>query len=165
MKICLVRHGSAGEAGPDYPDDRLRPLTAEGREAMELAARGLALLVKPRVVLSSPLVRAMQTAEIVARAWGTKAEAWEGSPWGGFDQLLAGMASRGADQVVAFVGHAPSIGEFASYLLTGDPDAAAFAVKKGAALLLDGQGEPASFELVWSIPPGALRRIAASTGQ
>ena len=66
-ELYLVRHGLAEERGEKWPDDTKRPLTEEGIVRMRKAARGLARLgVAVDVVLTSPLVRARQTADIVA---------------------------------------------------------------------------------------------------
>src|SRR3954453_21785562 len=72
MDIYLVRHAIAHERDSErWPDDAKRPLTDDGRERFELAARGLPRIV-PTVarVLSSPCTRAWQTAEILASRTG-----------------------------------------------------------------------------------------------
>src|SRR5947209_13148449 len=69
FELYLVRHGVAEERGEKWPDDTKRPLTADGVERMRKAARGLERLdVQLDVILSSPLVRARQTAEILSSA-------------------------------------------------------------------------------------------------
>src|SRR6266436_1539159 len=66
-ELYLIRHALAADRGDAWPDDSKRPLTDEGMSRMRKAARGLARLgVSVEVVLTSPLVRARQTAEIVA---------------------------------------------------------------------------------------------------
>src|SRR5438034_11639970 len=66
-EIYLIRHGLAEERGDSWPDDAKRPLTDEGISRMRKSVRGLSRLgVTLDVVLTSPLVRARQTAEIVA---------------------------------------------------------------------------------------------------
>src|SRR5216683_2320278 len=66
-ELYLIRHGLAEERGEAWPDDSKRPLTEEGMSRLRKQARGLARLgVMLDVVLTSPLVRARQTAEIVA---------------------------------------------------------------------------------------------------
>src|SRR3954466_2368199 len=67
VELYLIRHAIAEERGEKWPDDTKRPLSATGIARMRRAARGLKRLgVKFDVVLASPLVRARQTAEIVA---------------------------------------------------------------------------------------------------
>ena len=68
--LYLIRHAIAYERGPKWPDDTKRPLTRVGIAKMRRAATGIvAAGVKVDLVLSSPLVRARQTAEIVAGAF------------------------------------------------------------------------------------------------
>src|SRR5512138_1330454 len=67
FELYLVRHAIAEERGDAWPDDTKRPLTADGASRMRKAARGLSRMdVTLDVILSSPLVRARQTAEILA---------------------------------------------------------------------------------------------------
>ena len=67
LEVYLVRHAVAAERGPRFPDDRLRPLTEGGVDKFTRAVAGLARLgVTLDVVLTSPLVRARQTADLLA---------------------------------------------------------------------------------------------------
>src|ERR1051326_8942155 len=70
--LWIVRHGVAYEHDPTrWPDDADRPLTAEGKRSFAAAARGLKRIAsKPDLVLTSPCVRAVQTAEILAEYAG-----------------------------------------------------------------------------------------------
>jgi phosphohistidine phosphatase len=101
MRLFLVRHA---EAAPGEPDE-LRPLTAAGRAvARDLGER----LASEHLdaVLSSPLLRARETAEQIARAAGLTAEADERlAPGATADDLKAAIARRGA--TVVAVGHQP----------------------------------------------------------
>src|SRR3954454_25418306 len=66
-EIYFIRHGLAEDRGEAWPDDAKRPLTDEGMSRMRKAVRGLSRMgVSIDVVLTSPLVRTRQTAEIVA---------------------------------------------------------------------------------------------------
>ena len=69
MKIYLIRHSNAVDPGtPGYEDDSLRPLTEKGRDKMNKIAAALkALDVQPDLIVSSPYVRARETAEILAK--------------------------------------------------------------------------------------------------
>jgi phosphohistidine phosphatase len=161
--LCLVRHGLAGERGPQWPDDRLRPLTAEGRAKMKAAAAGLATLIAPQLILTSPLVRAAQTAEIVADALpGVPVRTCDALANGDHAALLAEAAAAGDGALVVAVGHEPSISEALSWLLTGDASAATFDVKKGAAALVTFAGAPAAGAgtLEWLLPPKTLRALS-----
>lgn len=164
MQLCLVRHAVAEERGPRWPDDRLRPLTAEGRERMRPAAAGIAVLVQPGHVLTSPLVRARQTAAIVAEAFGNvPVIETDALADGDHDALLAAArATRG--ETVAAVGHEPWLSEAVSYFLTGSGASASIRFKKGAAALLSFPGEagPGRATLEWLIQPAGLRAIGRS---
>ena len=69
--FSIVRHAIAVPHGtPEVPEDE-RPLTPRGEKRFRVAAKGLARICRrPDVLLSSPLVRARQTADIAAEAWG-----------------------------------------------------------------------------------------------
>ena len=124
MFLYLVRHAVAGDADPaQWPDDRDRPLTPDGEKKFREVAAGLATLAtKVDVLLSSPLVRAWQTAVILQKHAGwpepLKSEALAFAIPAEVIDALQPHASVGS---MALVGHAPGMYEFASYLLTGDP--------------------------------------------
>src|SRR5687767_6169527 len=107
-QVCLVRHAIAGEADPrKWPDDRLRPLTGEGAAKMREAARGLAEIFGASAILSSPLVRARETAEILMEVFDIEDLHLSDSLANGDDgQLLADIEALGAARVFA-VGHEP----------------------------------------------------------
>lgn len=72
MEVTFMRHGVAVDRNdPECPIDSERPLTLEGKNRVESAARGLkAIGIKPRVILTSPYLRCTQTARIVAQGLG-----------------------------------------------------------------------------------------------
>ena len=113
MRVILVRHA---EAAPGEPDAQ-RPLTAAGREAArELAARLAA--ERPSFVLSSPLLRARETATPIAEAAGVALEVDHRlAPGAGVDDLRAATTGKGEPVVV--VGHQPDCGEIV-LALTGE---------------------------------------------
>jgi phosphohistidine phosphatase SixA len=163
-ELCLVRHGIAGTPGPRWPDDRKRPLTPGGRAKMETAAPGLWALFEPDVIFTSPLTRAVQTAEVIASLRPAmrpiETDLLASHDFGGFLRLVA---SNGAGRLMG-VGHVPSINMLASFALTGDPESVWFEVKKGSAILLSFAGEvrAGGAVLSWALPPRALRAIAQS---
>jgi phosphohistidine phosphatase len=113
VRLVLVRHA---EAAPGEPDE-LRPLTPAGRAAARKLADEL-VGEHPVAVLSSPLLRARETAEQIARAAGIEAEADERlAPGATADDVKAATANRG-DTVVA-VGHQPDCSSIVLEL-TGD---------------------------------------------
>jgi phosphohistidine phosphatase len=168
VDLYIVRHAIAVERGdPAYPWDDDRPLTPEGIHKFRLAARGLEKLgVKPARILSSPLIRARQTAEILRDAVAPDLEIEYTpalKPGADFGETLGAVAALGAKSA-AIVGHEPHLSEFASYLLCGPGATTSITLKKGASALVQFPTEPAPGlgYLEWLIQPGALRRIAES---
>jgi phosphohistidine phosphatase len=161
MRVLIVRHAIAVERGtPDIPDDE-RPLTAEGRRRFRKAAAGLARIVRrPDVLLSSPLPRARQTAEIAARAWGKVAVTDEPALAGGaFDDVARVLDQHKDKRLVALVGHEPSLSLILARLL-GTRDAERLAFRKGGAALVDLPAVPAEgATLLWFLPPRILRQL------
>jgi phosphohistidine phosphatase len=115
MRLYLVRHA---EAEPGTPDE-LRPLTANGRQAARALGRQLREETgRVDAVVSSPLLRARQTAEAIARELDLQAEPVELlAPGAGEAELLAAIEGRG--DVVVAVGHQPDCGKLAAALQGG----------------------------------------------
>jgi phosphohistidine phosphatase len=115
MRVYLVRHA---EAEPGEPDE-LRTLTPHGRrQAQELAKRFARRGILPEVVLSSPLLRARQTADAIAAGTGVAAEPDERlAPGATADDLRAAVAGRG--DIVVVVGHQPDCGQIAAAISGG----------------------------------------------
>ncbi|HEV2150191.1 MAG TPA: phosphohistidine phosphatase SixA [Longimicrobiaceae bacterium] len=167
MQLLVIRHAIAEEReefARTGRDDGLRPLAPKGRRRMRRAARGLRRVV-PRlgVLAASPLVRAVQTAEIVAEAFGgIPAERWEELAPGVHPSLLVERLRslpRPAGPV-AMVGHEPDLGELVSWLLSGRTPSFV-EMKKGAACLLEFEGppDPERARLLWYLAPAHLRRL------
>jgi phosphohistidine phosphatase len=160
--IYLVRHGLAAERGAEFPDDDERPLTSEGIERFRQEMPGLKELnVRLDRVLTSPLVRAVQTAEILAAGIGCEAPLVTVDalrPDGRYDALTAALGRLGRDRSVALVGHMPSIGEIAARLI-GAKEPLAF--KKGGVCCIETETLPpvGAGQLVWFLPPKALRGL------
>ncbi len=110
MRLFLVRHA---EAEPGEPDD-LRTLTPHGRrQAQELGERFAKHRIAPDAILSSPLLRARQTAEGIAAGVGLTAEPDERlAPGATADDVRAAVAGRG--EIVVVVGHQPDCGQIAA---------------------------------------------------
>jgi phosphohistidine phosphatase len=111
----------AAERGEAYPDDSKRPLTSEGITRMKQIARGLARLgVSFDQILTSPLVRARQTAEVLAEHVDGKPPinlAQSLVPGGKFTALVDDLAKYSRRSRIALVGHEPDLGQFAARLL------------------------------------------------
>ena len=105
MRLFLVRHA---EAAPGDPDD-LRPLTPAGRDAARQLGARLAV-EHPEAVLTSPLLRARETAVAIADASGLEAEADERlAPGATADDVRSAATGRG--ETVVAVGHQPDCSE------------------------------------------------------
>jgi phosphohistidine phosphatase SixA len=126
MRLFLARHA---KAAPGHPDE-LRPLTPEGREQAQRLAERL-VPERPAVVLTSPLLRARETAEAVARATGAELRVDERLAPGATAELLL-EAIAGLGDAVVTVGHQPDCSEIAEALGAGE-----VAFKPGAVLELD----------------------------
>jgi phosphohistidine phosphatase len=107
VRLFVVRHA---EAAPGEPDD-LRTLTAQGKlQARELGRRFVRKKIKPDAVISSPLLRARETAEGIASAVGVEPEQDERlAPGATSDDVRAVVADRG--DTVVIVGHQPDCGQ------------------------------------------------------
>ncbi|RPJ69761.1 MAG: phosphohistidine phosphatase SixA [Acidobacteria bacterium] len=161
-RIYIVRHAIAAERGNAYPDDRLRPLTPAGIERFRKVVRGLAWLdVRVDRILTSPLVRARQTADILAENLPGKPQVIETDalvPGATYDELRTHMAEFSRCSSVALVGHEPDIGHVAARLL-GLRHPLAF--KKGGVCRIDMETLPPAGpgELRWFVPPRMLARL------
>lgn len=167
MRLLIVRHAVAEEremfASSGKPDSE-RPLTERGRAKMVRAAQGLRrALSKIDVLATSPYVRARDTAAILAAAYSLRTvhrvDALE--PDGSSDAVADWLRQQIDDSTVAIVGHEPSLGMHASWLLASG-DRAFMPLKKGGACLLAFEGPPGrgSATLEWALPPRVLRRLA-----
>ena len=157
VELYLVRHAHAGDAARWTGDDARRPLSAKGRlQADRLARHIAALQLDLEVIVSSPKVRARETAEPIARALGMPVR---------IDDRLAGglltlgsledlIADLGDPSRVMAVGHDPEFSELVADLL-GAPS---LPMRKGALVRLDGARplRPGGAVLRWLIPPDAL---------
>lgn len=165
IELYLVRHGLAAERGPKYPDDTLRPLTPEGVKKFAASVPGLLELdVVIDFVLTSPLVRARDTATLLAAGLKPKpaiAEVAALSPGGRHQAILEAIKTHAAKRHrrLALVGHEPDLGELAARLL-GARGIILF--KKGAvcAIDLDGATPGGPGTLRWHLTPRALRALA-----
>ncbi len=164
-RLLLVRHAIAEDrvefARSGRPDGE-RPLTEKGIRRMRLGARGLREELGDLAVLAtSPLVRAVQTAEILAEAFdGLRIERVEALATGPHEAFLDWYRHVAGTGAVAAVGHEPYLGAWASWLLAG-PAADFVAFKKGGACLLEfpGRIEPGAAVLRWHLGPSHLRSL------
>lgn len=163
MEIYLIRHAIA-EDREDFEktdkDDSLRPLTAKGRKKMQKTALKLHDLIGDvDAIVTSPYVRARQTAEILSQIFYETPvkEALELVPHAPALGFIRWMQAHGRDvQSLLVVGHEPHLSLLASYLLAGKNESFIELKKAGIACLEMGLAEeagPASAHLKWLIPP------------
>jgi phosphohistidine phosphatase len=153
MLLYIVRHAWAEDRDETrWPDDSLRPLTEDGQLRFAKMLKRLAdAKFWPGVIATSPLVRCVQTAELIAKRVKNrpKIEHLPALAPGSNLQSLVEWTAQHADSDVAWVGHAPDVEHLASELI-GNGDAAIH-FKKGAivAIRFDGPVELRRGELQW----------------
>jgi phosphohistidine phosphatase len=161
MRLLIIRHAIAVARGtPGLPDEE-RPLTPEGEERFREAAKGLACLVdRPDALLTSPWLRAKQTAAIVAASWGGIVPKETDTLAGGSFEDQAKLLERyGKDATVAVVGHEPYVSDLLARLL-GSRQVDRLTFKKGGSALVDVPGRLADGgSLVFFLPPKVLRKL------
>jgi len=163
MVLYLMRHANAGTVRDNPVLDTKRGLVKEGKEQCILMARVLGALKAPiDVIVSSPLKRARQTAQLVGTELGYDFQV-EVSPALGlnasytdFQKLLAKYSDR---EAVLVVGHNPNIFQFLGRLITGN-GGAAIRMRKGSIARVDMDRHPPQMQ--WLLDPRAARTIYAS---
>jgi len=162
IELYLIRHGLAEERGEQWPDDAKRPLTQDGIAKLRRSARALTRLdVSLDVLLTSPLVRTRQTAEIVAAGLEVHPPvvvAESLAPGGTPAAVLADLEKHGKRSRVGIVGHEPGIGELAARLV-GTRHAIEF--KKGAVCRIDVEAlpPPGPGDLRWFLTPRIMKAV------
>jgi len=159
MQLLIVRHAHAGSrekfAETGQPDE-LRPLTKAGVRDMKEVARGLRRIV-PAIdsVVTSPLVRARQTADIVADEFEVEIiESDALRPDEEFADFVNWVRRETKGEIVAAVGHEPHLSGLIAYLIGDSGDARIDLKKSGAALVsFDGRPEKGKGVLRWLITP------------
>jgi phosphohistidine phosphatase len=167
MILYFLRHGIAADRDdPKYQDDSLRPLTDEGLEKMRYVSLGMKKLgLTFDVILSSPYLRARQTAEVVAKAYKINNKEIHITenllPPASIEELLKEVHTRfpGAKNILS-VGHEPHLSEMISCLLkSGDPLEIDF--KKGGLCCLSIDSlSSANASLRWLLTPAQLGLMA-----
>jgi phosphohistidine phosphatase len=164
MDCILFRHGIAVDREEWDGQEAKRPLTSKGAQKTREAAAGLAQLdFEPTHLVSSPLVRALETAEIIRTALKIRAEVQrceallpDASP----PQLVSWLAGLPGKACVICVGHEPNLGQAASFLLFGKI-ALGLSLKKAGACAIRFTDGPKSGEgvLRWWLTPSQLRAM------
>ena len=171
MLLYIVRHGIAiDREDPKCPSDPERYLTPEGlKKTQEVAKRLTALIDAPSLFISSPYVRAMQTAEIFTDAFDIAKSKIEktnlllpGAEPAGFFRALARETShkKSLESVMCF-GHAPQLDELVAAALGLKKDVTELR-KSGVACIELGRIHPPAGKLVWLVTPKAVRKLSKS---
>jgi phosphohistidine phosphatase len=170
MILYIIRHAIAesAAAGSSPEEDSRRALTPKGRKRMREIARGLShLTAPPEVILTSPYVRAMQTARILADALdlgkGQLTVTEDLAPAGDMRRVIDQIAGDfGSARAAALVGHEPSLSHLISVLMSGEPSLS-IALRKGGVCKISVEklayGRCAVLECLMA--PAQLRRIGA----
>lgn len=167
MKALLLRHAIAADRAAfaaSGKEDRLRPLTEEGRRKMRKIADALAsLLPEISLIVTSPCLRALESAEILARACPERpvvSELAELAPGGASAALLKFLQTQKSLPAVTFVGHEPGLSQFAGWLLSGR-EKSFLELRKGGACLLEFAGRlaPGNATLLWHLTAAQLRSL------
>jgi phosphohistidine phosphatase len=166
MNLYLMRHANAGIPRDNPLLDAKRSLIKEGKDQCMLMARLLnAFKVQVDVIVSSPLKRAMQTAQFVGTEMGYEAKVEIGkalapdATYADFQNLIAKYADR---EGVLMVGHNPNLFQFLGRIITGN-GGAAIRMRKGSVARIDMDRHPPLLQ--WLIDPRMARSIYASVAK
>ncbi|MGH7769180.1 MAG: phosphohistidine phosphatase SixA [Candidatus Binatia bacterium] len=165
MNLYFMRHGIAvPRDDPKICIDEERPLTRKGSKRMRKAANGLLTLdLDFDRIFTSPLVRARQTAEIVAEKLGLEArleDLPELSPQTAVEELASRLAGYRELENLLLVGHEPLLSKTVAYLLAGEKELR-MELKKGGLCRLELDRLPAESRalLHWMLTPRQLRAL------
>ena len=164
MDLLIVRHAIAFERDPHrWSDDGTRPLTPEGKRRAKKAADGLKRFTNPPDrLLTSPLVRARQTAQILtdAAGWPRAEEVRELLPEEAPQALLT-LLGKDRSKLVAVVGHQPGLGHLLSTCLLADSRSLPIYLKKNAVACVSFRGSVRAGRatLKWLATPRMLRAL------
>ncbi|MBM3836142.1 MAG: phosphohistidine phosphatase SixA [Verrucomicrobia bacterium] len=160
MKLYFLRHATAVD---EATTDAARELTNEGKQEARILGAALRKLgVKPDRILTSPLVRAEQTAQIVAKAMRFRkkveiANALKNEA--GSAALIRALKSCQLDERIFLAGHEPSLSEHIARLI-GARNAAGMPLDKGGAAYVEIPAWGAQGQLKWLMRQKQLRLIA-----
>ncbi len=167
MEIYLIRHADAMDADAGMTDAE-RPLSEEGMEKMRKGAKGLRKILSGSfppldAILTSPLLRSVESARIIAREVNDNDEVVECPPLGGevrWEELVPFLEKYPATGRVALVGHEPALGKLAGWLLARDAGVA-LPMKKGGAACFEIEAPTADpkAEMSWFLTPKQLRGL------
>lgn len=169
MELIIVRHGIAETLGKrnEFSDEK-RLLTAEGRSRMREIVKGLTKLgIEVDSVVSSPLARALETAEILAAGIGFNKKDIKTSenlsPGSACEKLFAEIKSRPGAESIVLVGHQPDLGILISKVIHGT-GYASLQLKKGSVCCVNVTETVPTLrgDLMWLLTPRQLRLLSKS---
>ena len=153
MQLYFLRHGEADWPGWTKPDDE-RPLTDFGKKEVRQVATFLnRLKVKPDLIVTSPLPRALQTAEVAAKQLKTKVRQDEALEPGFGISELSTVLKRHRSKALMLVGHEPDFSSVISALTGGF-----IKMSKAGVALIDIDPETEKGRLLWLFPPKFARK-------
>jgi phosphohistidine phosphatase len=165
-ELYIMRHGIAVERGSaGYSDDSKRPLTPDGKKKLVEITRGLMRLgFDVDWIVTSPLVRALETAKLVAAGLGGGCSLDASDdlrPGGSAEALIAFLAKHPNCKRVLVVGHEPDLSEMAGRLI-GAGRRAHLALKKGGCCMITFDDFPPKSpgKLIWWLTPRIMRKLA-----
>jgi phosphohistidine phosphatase len=163
MDIFVLRHGKAGQSS-DNPDDSKRTLTADGKDEIRKIGKWMRQKkLKFEVIATSPLTRAYETAEIIARSLDKKDRltVWEElAPGGDLDSICYQAAQSGEDASVLVVGHEPMLSMLISRIISGDNSASVILTKGGLAKISNYSfDKQPSGDLQWLLTPKQMMEM------
>lgn len=167
MKIIIIRHAIAEnhtQFATTGKNDNLRPLTDKGIKRIQQSRLGLKKLEpQAEYILSSTLIRAIQTAQQIAELYpeATVQAIPQLNPGSDPAKLTSLLSDLPPESTVLLVGHEPDLSELISWYTNGS-HFSFLQLKRGAACLLQFKGVPkaASAELIWLLPPRQLRSLS-----
>ncbi|MEX0776796.1 MAG: phosphohistidine phosphatase SixA [Phycisphaeraceae bacterium] len=165
MQLLFFRHGIAQDLAPNAPAsaDAARALTDQGIRKTRAAVAGLAQLLKGQApqIMTSPKVRAAQTADILADALDAKPQTMTELASASTDRLLRRLAKLN-DECVILVGHEPALSQMVAHLCAGSAPHSFIQLKKAGCACIDIEGKPrpGAGTLLWLATP----KMLAATG-
>lgn len=163
MDLFILRHGKAGQNTGDPSSDRERVLTKEGRADLLTIAQWIASEdYRFDLIATSPLRRAYESAEIVARFLKARnaLAVWEELTPGSDPKDICSRLSGMNERSVLLVGHEPLLGALIGYVISRGAGASVVLGKGGMAKIRDVQGDaPPSGELHWLLTPRQIRDL------
>jgi phosphohistidine phosphatase len=161
-ELYLVRHAIAADRGDEWPDDTKRPLTERGITRFKECVEGLRTLdAAVDEIFTSPLVRARQTADLLAAGFEGKpsVKTLEAlAPGHGAPALLSQLAKAAKRRRIALVGHEPELGELAAHLIGASRP---LPFRKGGVCRIDVESLTSrrAGSLAWFVTPKVLRQL------